>query len=202
MNLNFPFGVKKNCQDTDTNKSHIQEMYINVGMANREKRPKQERDDIRFTTHIAISTSFYILHFFVACCSMAQLFQNLQQSMTLISHVFPLTISGFHFFFAKKKDSKGLVLSVCRELGEVIWEEGLGICSPRKLIISVGGGGGVQLSPMVPTVVQIAVVAKSGNYLSVFVNVIEFHHCCSSTHIPHSLNCSVPSFSACVHVSG
>ena len=34
-------------------------MYINVGMANREKRPKQERDDIRFT-HIAIPTSFYI----------------------------------------------------------------------------------------------------------------------------------------------
>ena len=30
-------------------------MYI--GMANREKRPKQERDDIRFT-HIAIPTSF------------------------------------------------------------------------------------------------------------------------------------------------
>ena len=35
-------------------------MYINVGMANCEKRPKQERDDIRFT-HIAIPTSFYIL---------------------------------------------------------------------------------------------------------------------------------------------
>ena len=34
-------------------------MYINVGMANCEKRPKQERDDIRFT-HIAIPTSFYI----------------------------------------------------------------------------------------------------------------------------------------------
>ena len=35
-------------------------MYVNVGMANREKRPKQERDDdIRFT-HIAIPTSFYI----------------------------------------------------------------------------------------------------------------------------------------------
>ena len=33
-------------------------MYVNVGMANREKRPKQERDDIRFT-HIAIPTSFY-----------------------------------------------------------------------------------------------------------------------------------------------
>ena len=33
-------------------------MYINVGMANREKRPKQERDDIHFT-HIAIPTSFY-----------------------------------------------------------------------------------------------------------------------------------------------
>ena len=33
-------------------------MYINVGMANCEKRPKQERDDIRFT-HIAIPTSFY-----------------------------------------------------------------------------------------------------------------------------------------------
>ena len=33
-------------------------MYINVGMANHEKRPKQERDDIRFT-HIAIRTSFY-----------------------------------------------------------------------------------------------------------------------------------------------
>ena len=33
-------------------------MYIKVGMANREKRPKQERDDIHFT-HIAISTSFY-----------------------------------------------------------------------------------------------------------------------------------------------
>ena len=27
----------------------FQEMYINVGMANCEKRPKQERDDIRFT---------------------------------------------------------------------------------------------------------------------------------------------------------
>ena len=38
----------------------FQEMYINVGMANCEKRPKQERDDIRFT-HIAIPTSFYIL---------------------------------------------------------------------------------------------------------------------------------------------
>ena len=35
----------------------FQEMYINVGMANCEKRPKQERDDIRFT-HIAIPTSF------------------------------------------------------------------------------------------------------------------------------------------------
>ena len=34
-------------------------MYINVGMANCEKRPKQERDDICFT-HIAIPTSFYI----------------------------------------------------------------------------------------------------------------------------------------------
>ena len=37
----------------------FQEMYINVGMANCEKRPKQERDDIRFT-HISIPTSFYI----------------------------------------------------------------------------------------------------------------------------------------------
>ena len=37
----------------------FQEMYINVGMANCEKWPKQERDDIRFT-HIAIPTSFYI----------------------------------------------------------------------------------------------------------------------------------------------
>ena len=35
----------------------FQEMYINVGMANCEKWPKQERDDIRFT-HIAIPTSF------------------------------------------------------------------------------------------------------------------------------------------------
>ena len=35
----------------------FQEMYINVGMANCEKRPKQERDNIRFT-HIAIPTSF------------------------------------------------------------------------------------------------------------------------------------------------
>ena len=35
----------------------FQEMYVNVGMANCEKRPKQERDDIRFT-HIAIPTSF------------------------------------------------------------------------------------------------------------------------------------------------
>ena len=35
----------------------FQEMYINVGMANREKRPRQERDDIRFT-HIAIPTFF------------------------------------------------------------------------------------------------------------------------------------------------
>ena len=35
-------------------------MYINhVGMANSEKRPKQEWDDIRFT-HIAIPTFFYI----------------------------------------------------------------------------------------------------------------------------------------------
>ena len=33
-------------------------MYINVGMANCEKQPKQERDDIHFT-HIAIPTSFY-----------------------------------------------------------------------------------------------------------------------------------------------
>ena len=41
--------------------SHIKtfhEMYISVGVANREKLPKQERDDIRFT-HIAIPTSFY-----------------------------------------------------------------------------------------------------------------------------------------------
>ena len=41
--------------------SHIktfQEMYINVGMANHEKRPKQEQDDIRFT-HIATPTFFY-----------------------------------------------------------------------------------------------------------------------------------------------
>ena len=36
----------------------FQEMYINVGMANCEKQPKQERDDIRFT-HTAIPTSFY-----------------------------------------------------------------------------------------------------------------------------------------------
>ena len=36
-------------------------MYINVGMANCEKRPKQERDDIRFT-HIAIP---YIFYYFV-----------------------------------------------------------------------------------------------------------------------------------------
>ena len=33
-------------------------LYINVGMANCEKRPKQEQDGIRFT-HIAIPTSFY-----------------------------------------------------------------------------------------------------------------------------------------------
>ena len=38
-------------------------MYINVGMANHEKRPKQERDDIHFT-HIAIPTS---LHFLKPC---------------------------------------------------------------------------------------------------------------------------------------
>ena len=37
-------------------------MYINV--ANREKLPKQERDDIRFT-HIAIPTSFY--NFILKC---------------------------------------------------------------------------------------------------------------------------------------
>ena len=37
----------------------FQEIYIKVGMANCEKWPKQERDDIRFT-HIAIPTSFYI----------------------------------------------------------------------------------------------------------------------------------------------
>ena len=41
-------------------------MYINVGMANCEKRPKQERDDIRFT-HIAIPTSFYILFVILKC---------------------------------------------------------------------------------------------------------------------------------------
>ena len=44
----------------------FQEMYINVGMANCEKRPKQERDDIRFT-HIAIPTSFYILFVILKC---------------------------------------------------------------------------------------------------------------------------------------
>ena len=38
----------------------FQEMYTNVGMANCEKRPKQERDDIRFT-HIAIPTSFHCM---------------------------------------------------------------------------------------------------------------------------------------------
>ena len=41
-------------------------MYINVGMTNCEKRPKQERDDIRFT-HIAIPTSFYIFHNMEVC---------------------------------------------------------------------------------------------------------------------------------------
>ena len=45
----------------------FQEMYINVGMANCEKRPKQERDDIRFT-HIAIPTSFYILFVILKVC--------------------------------------------------------------------------------------------------------------------------------------
>ena len=35
-------------------------------MANCEKRPKQERDDIRFT-HIAIPTSFYILKIIEVC---------------------------------------------------------------------------------------------------------------------------------------
>ena len=39
-------------------------MYNNVGMANREKRPKQERDDIRFT-HIAIP---YILFCNIEVC--------------------------------------------------------------------------------------------------------------------------------------
>ena len=43
---------------TQVTEKTFQEMYINVGMANCEKRPKQERDDIRFT-HIAIPTSFY-----------------------------------------------------------------------------------------------------------------------------------------------
>ena len=46
-------------------KSHrktFQEMYVNVGMANREKRPKQEREDIRFT-HTVTPTSFYIFHY-------------------------------------------------------------------------------------------------------------------------------------------
>ena len=42
-------------------------MYNNVGMANREKRPKQERDDIRFT-HIAIPTSFYVLFCNIEVC--------------------------------------------------------------------------------------------------------------------------------------
>ena len=42
----------------ETTEKTFQEMYINVGMANCEKRPKQEQDDIRFT-HIAIPTSFY-----------------------------------------------------------------------------------------------------------------------------------------------
>ena len=40
--------------------SHIKtfhKMYVDVGMVNREKRPKQEWDDIRFA-HIAIPTSF------------------------------------------------------------------------------------------------------------------------------------------------
>ena len=52
-----PPPPKKKWQKQVTEKT-FQEMYINVGMANREKRPKQERDDIHFT-HIAIPTSFY-----------------------------------------------------------------------------------------------------------------------------------------------
>ena len=47
------------CFKSVSNRKTFQEMYINVGMANCEKRPKQERDDIRFT-HTAIPTSFYI----------------------------------------------------------------------------------------------------------------------------------------------
>ena len=47
------------CMYVQVTEKTFQEMYINVGMANCEKRPKQERDDIRFT-HIAIPTSFYI----------------------------------------------------------------------------------------------------------------------------------------------
>ena len=43
---------------TQVTEKTFQEMYIDVGMANCEKRPKQERDDIRFK-HIAIPTSFY-----------------------------------------------------------------------------------------------------------------------------------------------
>ena len=44
-------------------------MYINVGMANCEKRPKQERDDIRFT-HIAIPTFLKIIWKCVFCWNM------------------------------------------------------------------------------------------------------------------------------------
>ena len=55
---NKPLCALSGTQAKVTEKT-FQEMYINVGMANCEKRPKPERDDIRFT-HIAIPTSFYI----------------------------------------------------------------------------------------------------------------------------------------------
>ena len=44
-----------------SHKKTFQEMYIYVGMANHEKQPKQEWDDIHFP-HIAIPTSFYIIN--------------------------------------------------------------------------------------------------------------------------------------------
>ena len=59
---------------------------------------------------------------------------------------------------------------------------------------------GRSLSIWVPDVTQAAVVAKC-NYLRVFANYIEFNHCCSPTHFLHSLNCFLPSYSSCVHVS-
>ena len=63
--LDYAQGVLSNRNYKVTEKT-FQEMYINVGMANCEKRPKKEWDDIRFT-HIAMHP-YIFLHFFIEVC--------------------------------------------------------------------------------------------------------------------------------------